>query len=66
MSKIDTGRCWKVRQKSTVESAAREDGDSNSLCEGKKREWMKTEFDSAERKESPVRTGEMEVKEKNI
>jgi hypothetical protein len=42
---------------------------SNSLCEEKKamkRKWMKTEFDSAERKESPVGMGEMEAKEKNI
>lgn len=60
---------WKVRQKSTVKSAAQVDGDSNSLCEEKKavkRKWIKTEFDSAERKESPVGTGEMEVKDKNI
>jgi hypothetical protein len=65
MSRIDAERSWKVRQKSTMESAAREDGDSNSLCEEKKvvkKKVDETEFDSVERKEKPCRKGEMEAK----
>jgi len=52
-----------------MESAAREDGDSNSLCEEKKvekRKWMKTEFDSAERKEKPCRNGGGGSKERRV